>query len=82
MNEAFIRLLLPILREEFLPVGDDGVHVSLSLNGYVKSTVPFIHLDIQLDGSIEELGLEENLLRLLDFLAVDRESCVPSRFTW
>ena len=70
LDEAFISLLLLVLFEETLPVGNHSVHVSLLLDCNVKCTVPFIHFDIQLDCSVEELSLQEDRLSLLDFLAV------------
>ena len=49
LNEAVIRLLLIVLLEEPLPVGDYCVDVGLLSDRDIQSLVPLVHLDVHLD---------------------------------
>ena len=54
--EAIVGLLLFVLPEEALSVEDYRVDVRLLGNSDVEGLVPLVHLDIHLNGSVEEAG--------------------------
>ena len=54
--EAIVSLLFLVLPEEALPIEDNRVDVRFLGNGDVEGLVPLVHLDIHLNGSVEEAG--------------------------
>ena len=60
LNEAVIRLLLIVLLEESLPVGDYCVNVSLLSDRDIQSLVPLVHLDVHLDCTVVKTGTHED----------------------
>lgn len=78
--EPLVRLLLVVLLQESLAVGDHRVHVRFVLDGDVQGTVPLVLLDVQFDGSVEQSRVKQDLLCFFRFLAVHCQRRVSGRF--
>ena len=80
LREPVVGLLLVILLYEALSIGDNCVDMRLLSYSYVEGFVPLVELDVHLDSTIVEAGRHQDVLRLINFLAVEGKSGVSSRF--
>ena len=70
--EPIIGLLLLVLLEEALPIGDNRVNMGLLGNSNIEGLVPLVHLDVHFDGPVEQACTHQDLLSFVSLLAVER----------
>ena len=82
LQEPLVGLLFSEHLQVSLPVRNHGIHVRLVLHGNLKGFVPFVALDVQLDGSVEEAGTQKDLFGLVELFAVQSQRRIAAGLRW
>ena len=69
--ELFVVFRLLVHLEEALSVCNNGVNVSLVIDSDLKRTIPPVKLNVQLNDTVVQFGLQKNILRLRNLLLVN-----------
>jgi hypothetical protein len=80
--ELFVGLLLLVHFEEALPVRNNGVDMSLVVDSDLERTVPLVQLNVQLNCSVEQTGLQKDALGLSNLLLVNQKGGITCWLRW
>ena len=75
-------LLLLILLQEASTIGNYCINMGLVVQCNVEGFFPAVKLDVQLDGSVEEARLKQDLLGLVHLFAIHGKGSITGWLRW